>query len=216
MLQEEEAGGISGFATPSSTGSGANTDRPVASADGFRISPPENFDCMDIQNWPKWIRRFERYRVASGLNVKNEAFQVNTLIYSMGDEAEDILNASTLTEEEKLNYSAVKDCFETHFVGRHNIIFERARFNMRKQEQGETTDSFITAVHKLAEHCQFGALREELIRDRIVVGIRNISLSEKLQLDSQLTLSKAVNQVRQRETVKKTVGDTAQQQVYAV
>jgi hypothetical protein len=35
----------------------------------------------------------------------------------MGDEAEDILNASTLTEEENLNYSAVKDCFETHFVG---------------------------------------------------------------------------------------------------
>ena len=39
--------------------------------------------------------------------MKNEAFQVNTLIYSMGDEAEDILNASTLTEEEKLNYSGV-------------------------------------------------------------------------------------------------------------
>jgi hypothetical protein len=78
---------------------------------------------MDIQNGPKWIRRFERYRVASGLNVNNEAFQVNTLIYSMGDEAQDILHASTLTEEENLNYSAVNDCFETHFEGRHNIVF---------------------------------------------------------------------------------------------
>lgn len=28
-------------------------------------------------------------------------------------------------------------------------------FNVRKQEQRETVDSFITAVHKLAEHCQF-------------------------------------------------------------
>ena len=61
----------------------------------------------------------------------------------------------------------------------------------------------MTAVHKLTEHCQCGVLREELIQDRIVVGIRNISLSEKLQLDSQLTLSKAVNQVRQSETVKR-------------
>lgn len=73
---------------------------------------------------------------------------------------------------------------------------------MHKQEQSETTDSFIIAVHKLAEHCQFGTLREELIRDRIV-GITNISLSETLQLDSQLTLSKTVNQVRQSETVKR-------------
>ena len=68
MLQEEETGGISGFATPSSTGSRANKDRSVASADGFRSSPLENFDCMDIQNWLNWIRRFERYRVASALN----------------------------------------------------------------------------------------------------------------------------------------------------
>ena len=74
----------------------------------------------------------------------------------MGDEAE-----NTLTEEEKLNYSDVKDCFEMHFVGRHYIIFERARFNVLKQEHGETTNSFITAIHKLAEHCQFGAQTEQ-------------------------------------------------------
>ena len=32
---------------------------------------------------------------------KEEKFKVNTLIYSMGDEAEDILNASDLTEDGK-------------------------------------------------------------------------------------------------------------------
>ena len=41
-------------------------------------------------------------------------------------------------------------------------------------------DSFITALHTLAEHCDHKALREEMIRDRIVVGISNTSLSEKL------------------------------------
>ena len=41
-----------------------------------------------------------------------------------------------------------------------------------------------------------------MIRDRIVVGITNPGLSEKLQLDADLTLGKAVIQVRQAETVK--------------
>lgn len=41
-----------------------------------------------------------------------------------------------------------------------------------------------------------------MIRDRIVVGIRNAPLSEKLQLDSALTLEKAVIQVRQSEAIK--------------
>nr|NP_001134919.1 40S ribosomal protein S11 [Salmo salar]ACI69460.1 40S ribosomal protein S11 [Salmo salar] len=47
------------------------------------------------------------------------------MVYTMGDEAEDILKASVLTEEEKLNCSAVKD-----FIGRHNIIFEKRHKNM--------------------------------------------------------------------------------------
>lgn len=54
--------------------------------------------------------------------LKKEAFQINTQIDSMGDEAKDMLNASLLTEEEKLNYCAVKDCFEMHLVGRQHYI----------------------------------------------------------------------------------------------
>lgn len=54
----------------------------------------------------------------------------------------------------------------------------------------------------MAEHCNFGALCEELIRDRIVVGIRDVALSEKLQLDPNLTLNKAISQVKQQEAVK--------------
>ena len=58
-------------------------------------------------------------------------------------------------------------------------------------------DVFITALYTLSEHCNYSSLREEMIRDRIVVGIRNAQLLEKLQLDSQLTLATAVVQVRQ-------------------
>lgn len=56
----------------------------------------------------------------------------------------------------------------------------RARFNRRKQENNETVDEFITDLYHLAENCEYGALQDELIRDRIVVGIRDSKLSEKL------------------------------------
>ena len=81
-------------------------------------------------------------------------------------------------------------------------IFERARFNSRKQEEGELADVFITALHTLSEHCNYGALRNEMIRDRIVVGIRDVKLSEKLQLEDDLTLENAIKKVRQSEVVK--------------
>lgn len=43
-----------------------------------------------------------------------------------------------------------------------------------------------------------------MIRDRLVVGIRHHSLSEKLQMDSELTLEKEVTTIRQHKEIKKT------------
>ena len=40
-----------------------------------------------------------------------------------------------------------------------------------------------------------------MIRDRIVVGIRDKALSERLQLDIKLTLESAKTSVRQREAI---------------
>ena len=169
----------------------------------FSISPPEAFDFGDFGSWPNWIRRFERFRIAAGLNAKTEEYQVNSLVYTMGHMADDVLNTLALLEEDKKKYDKVRQAFDKHFICKHNVIYERAKFNKRCQEPGETVEAFITAVHKLAEHCQYGILRDEMIRDRLVVGIRDHRLSEKLQLDSELTLVKAITKIRQSEEIKK-------------
>ncbi len=49
---------------------------------------------------------------------------------------------------------------------------------------------------------RYDAIKEEMIRDRLVVGIQDQSLSERLQMEPDLTLEKAKKLVRQRETVK--------------
>ena len=44
----------------------------------FQISPPQFFNFALPDEWPRWIRRFERFREASGLKGKEQASQVNT------------------------------------------------------------------------------------------------------------------------------------------
>ena len=61
----------------------------------------------------------------------------------------------------------------------------------------------MTALHTLAEHCSYGPLKEEMIRDRLVVGLRDGNLSLKLQMDSTLTLKTAVATASQNEMVRK-------------
>ena len=50
--------------------------------------------------------------------------------------------------------------------------------------------------------CIYDPLHDELIRDKLVVGLRDMALSEKMQLDKELTLQKAVTMARQSEAVK--------------
>ena len=124
-------------------------------------------------------------------------------MYAAGDDAEDVMNMLTLTEVQKRSYKDVTEAIEKHCVSKRNVIYERARFNRRVQEPGKSVESFLTAVHALAEYCEFGTLGEQLIRDRIVVGIRDAKLSENLQLDAKLTLESAMTKVRQSEAVKR-------------
>ena len=52
------------------------------------------FDTPD--HWPKWKHRFQRYCLASGLSRESEERKVSTLLYSLGEEAEDILASTKL------------------------------------------------------------------------------------------------------------------------
>ena len=99
-----------------------------------------------------------------------QTLKVNTLVYSMGEEADDIMVSFGLTADDATQYELVKNRFESHFIVRRNIIFERAKFNLRSQQEGESVETFNTDLHCLSEHCEFGVLKNELIRDRIVVG----------------------------------------------
>ena len=77
------------------------------------------------------IERFQCYRIAAGLVDKDDKVQI-TLVYAVGGNANDILKSFHLSEKDHV-YETVIQQFTSHFVGRSNVIFERARFNKRVQ-----------------------------------------------------------------------------------
>ena len=112
-----------------------------------------------------------------------------------------MLGSTNITKDERKQYSKVLEKFDSHFQVRRNLIFERARFNKRDQREGESAEQYITALYQLAERCEYRDFKSEMIRDKLVVGIRNTALSEKLQMDAALTLEKAKRLIRQHEAV---------------
>ena len=169
---------------------------------GIQLTPPSPFNFKLPDDWPRWRKRYEQFRVASGLSTDSDDKQVSTLLYCLGEEAESVLISTSAAEVDRKDHVSIMVKFDAFFKVRRNVIFERARFNRRNQQPGESAEQYIMALYSLAANCEYRTLESEMIRDRLVVGIRDAALSERLQLDAELTLEKAKKSIRQREAVK--------------
>ncbi|KAH7956226.1 hypothetical protein HPB52_007335 [Rhipicephalus sanguineus] len=86
-----------------------------------------------------------------------------------------------------------------------NVIQASAAFNTMKQKENQTFDGFVTDLRRQAEKCDFGEKKDRLIGDRIVVGIRDAALRERLFRERDLTLVKIITTCKAAEISKKHV-----------
>lgn len=165
------------------------------------FKPPSSFTFHEPTSWPAWKERFNRFRIATKLNKEDGIIQVSSLLYAMGADADRIFAQFGLNENDSKDYDKVVEKFDEYFIPQRNVIHIRATFHRRDQKEGESVEQYIRSLYELAEHADF-ANKEESIRDRLVLGLRDKELSEKLQLESTLTLKTAVAKARQYEQVK--------------
>ena len=124
----------------------------------LQLQPPAPFNFGNPDDWQRWRCRFENFRVASGLAASTAAQQVSTLLYCLGEEAETVLASTGLTDAECQVYATVLGKFDSYFKVRLNVIFERARFNRRSQQDDESAEKYITELYALADNCNYGDL----------------------------------------------------------
>jgi len=70
-------------------------------------------------------------------------------------------------------------------------------------QDDRTIDVFVTDLRRRAEHCDFGTLKDYLIRDQTVVGISDPKLRERLLRETDLSLEKAIKLCRITEHLSK-------------
>ena len=113
----------------------------------FQVTMPETFAFSRPEEWIKWIRRFERFRLASGLALTEGDVQLSMLIYAMGDQADDILRSFTLYDEDRKSYSIVKSNLDNHFIQRYFRTCKVQPLTPRRKRTGRGVhyDSLFTS-----------------------------------------------------------------------
>ena len=131
--------------------------------------------------------------MVTGLSAKSEEVQVATLLTVIGEEAREVFSTFSGWEHEGDNkkIEPVLAKFERYCEPQKNIPFQRYRFNRRCQESGESYDQYRTALRKLADSCDFASITpDEILRDRLVFGIRDSKTRERLLREPSLTLKR--------------------------
>ena len=162
--------------------------------------PPEPLNIKDSthrgKQWKQFKRDWTYYKVATKIDKEGGAVRVAHLLNVIGKEGQDMFDTFNLNDEDCVNVAKALQEFENRCLPVSNVIYERYVLNKRVQEAGESLDHYITEMIKQAELCKYGNLKDELIRDRLVCGIKEDRIHEKLLSKKDLTLQKAIQILR--------------------
>ena len=112
-------------------------------------------------------------------------------------------NSFDMSEENRRKLAAIIKELDNYAVGETNETYERYIFNSREEKEGESIDRYEAELRTLAQSCNFCAcLQDSLIRDRIVLGIRDRETRKRLLRQNKLTLTKCIDIVKSDEVSK--------------
>ena len=165
--------------------------------------PPLNLADCSAKRWKLWKQNCLNFVIVSKISSQDAQYQKALFLCTIGQSALEIFNAFQYSEgEDPNNVETIISKFEEYFTGEINETYERFKFNQRNQD-GEAFDAYLTALRNLAETCNFctcPAMGDSLLRDRIVLGIKNEEARKRLLQQRKLDLKKCIDICRTSES----------------
>ena len=183
--------------------------------DNFFRPKALNFDDNLASSWRTWKQAWKRYEIATGVNKQEGIVRVSTLLSVIGEDGVKAHDTFTWNEgENQDDIGLVLQKFDQFCAPRTQVIYERYRFNNRNQEPGENVSTYLTELRTIARNCAHDTITpDEILRDRLVLGIRDDRVRERLLRLNDLSLQQAVDIVKSSEQTQQQVkqmsgGDT--------
>jgi hypothetical protein len=89
-----------------------------------------------------------------------------------------------LRDEEKDTVGKILDLLERNLVNEVNVVYEREKLMLMKQEQGESANEYVNRMRETVNNCQYGELVVDTIMcDRLMVTVRDLDLRKAYTLE---------------------------------
>ena len=162
------------------------------------IAPPGRLDVHSVdtaEEWKLWRQVFENYLVLSGVENKPETVKVALFENCVGLDALRMVNSLKYQRDDDRKVLAnVMRKFEEVLVGERKEFFQRFKFNRRNQETEESIEQYVAVLRNMAKSCGFcDCMYDKLLMDRLILGVRDEKLREKLISQKSLDLQSAID-----------------------
>ncbi|CAH1252898.1 Hypp1033 [Branchiostoma lanceolatum] len=159
------------------------------------------------ENWETFKEDWNSYEIATETSKKTAVIRSATLKTVMGRDCLDILkNLDIPPDPDDADANPLEDpakiitALDKHFKPLRNTVYERYKFNKCDQAAGEKIEAYVARLRKLISTCDYGDLKDQMLRDRIVLGIRDSKVRMKLLKQRNLTLQAAIDDCKTSET----------------
>ncbi|XP_060855321.1 uncharacterized protein LOC132933002 [Metopolophium dirhodum] len=171
------------------------------------ISLSTSFDLSGsniAEKWKLFKQRFDIYLMASSQQECEEKRKITLMLHCLGSEILPIYNSFEFNKaNDAAKYDAVIRKFDEYFIPKKNIVYEQHMFFTRDQKTGESIDEYVKELRLLAASCEFGKLVDTLIRGRLICGLTDNKIKERLLKESNIGLEKVLDVCRSDEVVRK-------------
>lgn len=170
------------------------------------LPAPLNIREGDISENCKYFKQqWKNYITATGLTSQSEERIKAVLLSAIGEDVFRRYTNMPIENEDTLTATSLLEEIEKNLTPTINKRYIRAVFNMAKQEQDETYDEYFNRLRGLIKNAQYGELEKDLLLDKIICSIKDHELREKLWLNSDITLEKAIETCRSKEITEKQI-----------
>ncbi|KAH0807217.1 hypothetical protein GEV33_015568 [Tenebrio molitor] len=135
---------------------------------------------------------------------KTEEYKGAALLNCIGDKALKIYNTFKFeSDKEKASFGSIQAKFTGYFAPTIDVTYERYIFFSKDMREAESVDEYVTQLKQLSENCEFGTLSDSLIKDGLVLGIKDKNVKDRLLRTKNLDLVKAVEICKAAEITNK-------------
>ncbi|XP_026006848.1 synaptotagmin-14 isoform X1 [Astatotilapia calliptera] len=158
------------------------------------------------QTWDEYTEILEQFFVANGIDDAEK--QRAILISVVGAATYSLMrNLLSPAKPKDKTFQELVLLMKNHFDPKPSEIVQRYKFDSRSRKPNETVMEYVAELRRLAQDCNYGNTLQQMLRDRIVCGIKEDRIQRRLLSEIDLTFDKALSIAVAMETANKNAQD---------